>query len=218
MDIPIGAEVTCSDGTCGKSTYIVLDPVKDNVSHIVVEEENLPHIERLVPIAEIAESNQGEIRLKCSREDVSKMPPFVETDFIRSDDVEFSVPFEYPYPTPFLVWPYVEFPNGVSIVRLEHVPPSELAVRRGASVEATDGLVGDIEEFAINKENGHITHLILRKGPIWGEKEIAIPISSVDHINENTVYLKLNKMEVAALPFVRVHRRWHYNPRRKQHE
>ena len=208
MDIPIEAEVVCTNGVCGHATYIILNPVKNEVTHFVVEEDNLPNIERLVPIEQISESTHDEVHLRCSREELSRMEPFVETDFIRSDEVEYSVPFEYPYAVPFLIWPYTELPNGTSIVKLEHLPPSEMAVRRGAEVEATDGYVGEIDEFIINPKNDHITHLVLRKGPFWGEKDVAIPISKIDHMNENKVFLKLDKSGVAALPGVPVKRHW----------
>jgi PRC-barrel domain len=208
MDIPIGAEVMCTDGGCGQTTYIVLNPLTDEVTHVVVKETNLPNIERLVSIDEIERSDHEHIYLKCKRREIEEMEPFIETDFIESNIEEYSVPFEYPYTTPFMVWPYVGLPLDVSIVRLEHVPPSELVIRRGAMVEATDGHVGEVDEFVVNAQNGHITHLVLRKGPMWGEKDVVIPVSQIDHIEENNVYLKLDKFSIASLPAFPIKRRW----------
>jgi sporulation protein YlmC with PRC-barrel domain len=208
MDIPIGAQVVCTDGPCGRSTYIVLNPVTDNITHFVAEESTLPYIERLVPINEIQKSDPQNIYLRCSRLDFEKMEPFIETDFIRADIKEYSVPFTYPSTTPLLLWPYMSLPDDTVIVRLEHIPPSELAVRRGAQVRATDGYVGEVEEFIVNPKNGHITHLVLRKGHLWGEKDITIPVSEIDHIDENDVYLKIDKFKIASMSAVPVKRRW----------
>jgi sporulation protein YlmC with PRC-barrel domain len=208
MDIPIDAEVYCTDGLSGRSTYIVLDPVTDTVTHFIVEETTLPNIERLVPIDHIERSEHNRIDLNCTRSELEKMESFIETDFIQSNTQEYSVPFDYPTTTPLLIWPYLELPNEVAVLRLEHIPPSELAVRRGAGVEATDGHVGEVDEFVINKENGHITHLVLREGHMWGEKDITIPVSEIDRIEENAVFLKISKSKVGSLPVIPVNHRW----------
>ena len=47
---------------------------------------------------------------------------------------------------------------------------------------------------------GHISHLILMEGHLWGKKEVAIPVSAIDRIEEDTVYLKLDKEAVESLP------------------
>jgi sporulation protein YlmC with PRC-barrel domain len=208
MDIPIDAEVYCMDGLSGRSTYVVLNPVTDTVTHFIVEETTLPNIERLVPIEKIKQSDHERIDLNCTRSELEKMESFIETDFLRSSTNEYSVPFDYPTTTPLLIWPYLELPNEVTILRLEHIPPSELAVRRGASVKATDGHVGEVDEFVVNKENGHITHLVLKEGHMWGEKDIAIPVSEIDRIEENAVFLKIDKSMIGSLPVIPVKRRW----------
>lgn len=202
MEIPINAKVFCDEEVCGRSTFIVLDPVKEEVTHFVVEETTLPNIERLVPIELIERSSHDEIHLRCPRDEYERMESFIETDFFKSDEIEYSVPFEYSYAVPYLIWPFVELPNGVTIVKTEHIPPAELAVRRGAIVEATDGQVGEVDEFVVEPSSGDITHLVLRKGLLWAAKDITIPVSQIDHIDENVVYLKIDKASVAVLPAI----------------
>jgi len=53
----------------------------------------------------------------------------------------------------------------------------------------------------------HITHLVLREGHLWGEKDVTIPVSQIDHIEEGTVHLKLSKPDIEALPAIPVRRR-----------
>jgi len=60
------------------------------------------------------------------------------------------------------------------------IPLGELAVRRGTRIEATDGYVGKVDEFVINPENDHITHLVMREGLLWGKKDVIIPLSAMD--------------------------------------
>jgi len=66
-------------------------------------------------------------------------------------------------------------------------------------VEATDGPVGQVDEFLVDPENMHITHLVLREGHLWGRKEITISMAQVDRVEEETVYLKLDKHQIEAL-------------------
>ncbi len=58
----------------------------------------------------------------------------------------------------------------------QQIPPGELDVRRGTRVEATDGYVGNVDEFVVNPEDGHITHMVMREGHRWGQKDVIIKI------------------------------------------
>jgi sporulation protein YlmC with PRC-barrel domain len=90
----------------------------------------------------------------------------------------------------------------------ERLPPGELAVRRGSHVQATDGAVGRVDEFLVDRESEHITHLVLREGHLWGQRDVLVPVSEIGRIDENTVHLTLSKEEVANLPTMSV-RHWH---------
>ena len=209
MDIPVGVEVHCSDGLCGRSTYVVIDPVRKEVTHLVVKETESPHQERLVPIEAVSETAPDVILLRRSRDAFGKMDPFIQTEYLRDDtpDVDY-VPFNSAGVGPVYVWPYA-VPDRTHVVAVEHkqVPLGELAVKRGAHVEATDGRVGRVDEFLVNPENEYITHLVMREGHLWGKKDICVPVSEIDHIDEDAVYLKLNKKEIEALPAIPIHRR-----------
>jgi hypothetical protein len=51
-----------------------------------------------------------------------------------------------------------------------------------------------------------VTHLVLREGNLWGQKDVTIPVSQIERIEANTVYLKLDKRNIEALPSVPVQR------------
>jgi hypothetical protein len=44
----------------------------------------------------------------------------------------------------------------------------------------------------------------MRKGHLWGEKEISVPVSEVERITEDIVHLKLGRRQIAALPAIKV--------------
>lgn len=203
MDIPINATVYCLDGICGKSTVVILDPTTEKITHVVVKERGFPNLEHLVPVNRIKASTPDSIQLACSEAELIKMDEFIEHKFIRIEK-----PY-YQYPSGrYLVWPYVQpLENDVIDLRSEHIPLGELAIHQGAQVNAVDGRVGSVDEFLINPENRQVSHLVMREGHLWGKKDVSIPISQIDHISEDTVYLKLDKAGIEALPAIPV-KRW----------
>ena len=67
--------------------------------------------------------------------------------------------------------------------------------------------MGQVDEFMIDLDSGHITHLVLREGLPWDRRHVDIPVSAIDRIEENEVYLNLDKKSIEALPFIQL-RRW----------
>jgi sporulation protein YlmC with PRC-barrel domain len=199
MDIPVNAEVHCADGPCGRSTYIILNPMTRRVTHLVVKEKRFPHTEYLVPIDYVVEATSQLIRLRCARHELVTFEAFIEAEFVSSNFPEYAG-------DPYMTWPYV-IPEAETLpVEHERIPPGELAIRRGARVEATDGHAGRVDEFLVDPTNGYITHLVLREGHLWGQKDVTIPVSQIDHIEEDSVYLKLDKHSIEMLPTIPVHR------------
>jgi sporulation protein YlmC with PRC-barrel domain len=197
MEIPINAEVHCADGLCGHLTHVVLNPITREMTHLVVKEQHFPHTEFLVPVERVVESAPQAIHLSCTRAELSKMDPFIKTEFIQSTIPRFTT-------DPYVMWPYYLPENRVFTLEHEQIPPGELAVRRGAHVEAADGHVGRVGGFLVDPENEHITHLVLREGHLWGHKDVTIPVSQIDHLEEDTVYLALDKASIEALPSISI--------------
>jgi len=196
MDFPVNAEVYNADGYCGRSTYVIGNPVTQTMTHLVVKEAAAPYAERLVPIDQVVDSTPALIRLRCTQEELSKMDLFVETEYV------LTILPNYEYLRDRLaLWSAAASETEKKYVPVEHenIPPGELAVHRGAQVEATDGPVGQVDEFLVDPENMHITHLVLREGHLWGRKEITISMAQVDRVEEETVYLKLDKHQIEAL-------------------
>jgi len=203
MDIPIDAAVRCTDGNCGESIIVIFDPTTREITHFVVQEESYPHIKRLVPVKFITETTPNSIQLNCSGEDLAKMDRFIEHQFIQTDK-----PYDQYATTRYLLWPYAyPLENNYIDIQLERIPPGELAIHRGAHVQAVDGSIGVVDEFLIDPITRHVTSLILREGHLWGKKDVTIPIEQVDHISDDTVFLKLDKSSIEALPAIPV-KRW----------
>ena len=211
MEIPLNAQVECTDGSCGHAVYVLINPISDQVTQLVVKEDSSPNTEYIVPIDVVAETIADTIQLRCSKAELEKMDPFIKTTFIEELVPERFYSYNggmYGMGTYYYA-PYV-IPETTMQVPVEErqIPPGELAVRRGTRVEATDGYVGRVDEFVVNPENGHITHLVMREGHLWGQKDVIIPLSAMGDARQDTVFLKLDKHQIESLPTFPLRRRW----------
>jgi sporulation protein YlmC with PRC-barrel domain len=190
MEIPIKVEVQCADGPGGQATHVIVHPATKKVTRVVVKEAKSPHVERIVPFKFVAEAPVNQIRLRCSRQDLSRMQVFVRTEHVET------------------AWSYVgPTPTGISKVKRLNISEDELSVDSDTRVRATDGKAGRIDELVVDSSNGSITHLVLREGPVWAPRAVTVPIADVERMDEKTVYLRTNRAAIEALPASPVVRR-----------
>ena len=206
MDIPIDVEVFCTDGQGGHSSAIVLNPETKQVTHFAVRTKGFFYDEYMVAIELIAESTPERISLSCTRAELAQCPPFERTVFIGVDGKELGdSDMDIALAQSAAYVPGGEYPGQTYMPTLqeEQLPSGELSIHPGADVEATDGRVGQVQEFVIDAESGRVTHLVLREGHLWGKKDISIPLDQIDRIEEDVIYLKLEKAAVERLPSAR---------------
>lgn len=203
MNIPLNADVHCTDGRCGRSTYLILNPTTEQLTHLVVREQWPSRTERLVPVDWLVITTRDVIVLSKTRQEFTTLDPFVQTDFVHREVSRLASD-----PAVTMFWPYATPDKIVLDQEVRHIPPGEMALRRGASVQATDGRVGRIDELLVDPENGQITHLVLREGHLWGEKVVTIPIDQIEQIKEKVVYLNADKQSIEKMPAIPVKRSW----------
>jgi len=218
-EFTIGAEVSGSDGTLGKVTRVVVDPVAEKLTHLVVEPGFRHGPSRLAPLGLVASSGHGgEIRLSCDRAEFENLEPAEETKFIPRTSSFGS------YGTgDVLSWPYygaaglgdldgiggaggagAEDGSPVSRkVTFDTVPVGEVGVRRGQPALATDGAIGHVDGLVVHPGSGDVTHVLLQEGHLWGRKQVAIPISAVNTSVDGT-QLTITKKDVEELPPVSI--------------
>ncbi len=189
MEIPINAEVKCTDGVCGRSTRIVVNPANRQVTHVVVKLADWPHTERLVPIELVRGGGTKSLELNCTSGHLITLKHFVDTRYVRESHPNPVAPGALPI-------------NVLVSKEFYRIPEGELAVQKGAHVLATDGAIGRVDELVIDPATNQITHLIVQAGHLWDQRDIAIPVSAIDRIDANVVHLKLDKRALKELPHV----------------
>ena len=194
----IGAEVSCTDGVCGRVRRLEVNPASRAVTHLVVEPRHRRNSGRLVPV-DLVDNTKGEIRLRCTLAEFGKLDPAEETQFLPGTP-------EYPGydPGQMLFMPYYgRGMDGASVpvaVTIDAVPLNEVEVRRGEHVHATDGPIGRVQGLVIDPDSHHVTHVLLQEGHVWGRKEVTIPIGAVTEVNDDGIRLNITKQQVQDLP------------------
>jgi hypothetical protein len=198
MDIAAGVRVECTDGSCGLSRYVIIDPATATITHVVVGEPNRVAETYLVPLDYVLESSAELIRLKCTRAELKALPEF--SSFEKLGSVRSYLAYS---PPELWMGPLMAYWPVPLSEEHRYVPEGELSVQRGAQVEATDGRVGSVDGFLVEPASGHITHLVLREGHLWGRRDVTVPVSEIDRIEQDTVHLRIDREQVGALaPFV----------------
>jgi hypothetical protein len=199
IDLPMKAEVFCSDGPAGHFTHLVGKQSNHEITHLVVKSYLPPFCEYLVPVDQVGETTNNRIRLMCTRDEMNKFVPFEYEEFIATEVPGYlrgldppDVPAIPGYTTDPL---YTEIP-----VKRKNISPEEGALRSSARVKATDGFVGHIDELLVDSNNMQVTHLVVIGRRILQTREMIIPISQVDHVSEDMIYLKLDRKSVEELP------------------
>ena len=199
----IGTGVSCSDGPAGRVSRVIVDPVAEKVTHLVVEPGHRGDLGRLVPL-DLVDGTAGEIRLGCTRAEFEQLEHALETRFIPAT----SGYDGYGYGRDQVgYWPYYGLGAGMGaggdtpaeMVTTDAVPLGEVSVRRGDYVHATDGDIGRVQGLVIDRVSRHVTHVLLQEGHLWGRRDVAIPISAVASTSDG-IRLRISKQEVRDLP------------------
>ena len=212
QEIPLNAKVFCTDGECGRLSHIIVDENSKKMTHLAVKNSNpLASHQYLVPIESVTKGSSESIQLNCKRKEVFRMPAFTEMRFLNPITSKYEPLKDFSdeaiaaFNARMMCFDSSTDEDKYSMrVETELIPAGETAVSRGVSVEATDGHIGRIEEFVIDPDDKDNTYLLLEAGHLWHKKELTLPMSAIAHINEDRIYLNLNKKAVRLLPEVTI--------------
>ena len=217
----IGAGVTCDDGARGTLIRVILDPVAQQLTHLVVELEQQPDSARLVPVGLVDRADAAQIALHCDAASFARLESATEVNFVPARNDELGYPADH-----LGVLPYYRLGPGLSSglgavpigpmggmglvnsrepleVTHDRVPLGQVEVHRGEQVHARDGDIGKVQGLVVDPQDNHVTHVLLQEGHLWGKKEVAIPIGAVTGTADG-IELSLSKDEIRDLPSVDV--------------
>jgi sporulation protein YlmC with PRC-barrel domain len=214
-EFKIGAEVACQDGICGDLRRVVVDPIKRALTHLVVEPRHRQNVGHLVPI-DLVDTTAKQIRLRCTMAQFEALEDAEETQFLPGASGQWGYGQGQMLSLPYFGLGMGGMGMGMGMgglgmgggmrsvpqaVTFDKVPMGEVEVRRGDHVLATDGRIGRVQGLVVDPSDHHVTHVLLDEGHLWGQKQVAIPISAVTGLDDG-VRLNLSKDKVRDLPSV----------------
>lgn len=193
LDLALSAPVRATDAPIGHVAHVIIDPEHGRATHLVVRESQLPNTLRLVPEKYIAASGPDGVALSIPRNRVAALREYIQT--------------EYYSPSFFLTLAkreHCNLPLAPSSWTVERpaTPEGSVALVGHEPVEATDGPVGRVDGVLAEAHTGRITHLLLRRGHLWGTREVQVPAAMVAAYADGKVRLGIDKAAVGALPDV----------------
>jgi sporulation protein YlmC with PRC-barrel domain len=194
----MGLEVDGTDGTCGKLVRLIVDPVKQELTHLVVAPGQHRGLGRLVPIARVDAVEDDRVRLSITKAAFDELDEAEEAQYLPADADEFG------YGSHAMMLPYfaIGMPlggHGGSPIYSDRVPAGEVEVNRGDQVHASDGWIGSVRGLVIDPADHQVTHVLLEEGHLWDKKRVALPVGSVTRVGEE-IRVNLTKDQVAELP------------------
>ena len=214
-EIPLNAKIVCVDGEYGRLSHVIIEQNSQKVTHFVVEISNLLESHKyLVSVEYVVRTTPESVALNCTKKELAAMPSFTQMQFFNPVTYEYEALKDFSeeamaYYNSYLMWsdPFLDGDLSTDIfsmpIEAELIPAGKMAVRKAAWVEATDGHIGRVEEFLVDPSDRHVTHLVLEEG-LWHKKVLTLPLSEIVYMNEDYIYLKLNKQAIKSLTAIPV--------------
>jgi sporulation protein YlmC with PRC-barrel domain len=194
----IGAEVLASDGECGRLERVIIDPVAQKLTHLVVAPKHHGGLDKLVPVHMVDAVEGDHIQLSCTRAQFAGLDDAEDTQFLPTDSNVLGY-----QPGNALLWPFFSrLTPGLSHhapILSDRIPMAEVEVNRGDQVHATDGFIGSVHGLVIDPADQHVTHVLLQEGHPWGHKQVAIPIGATAKVGDE-IEVELTKQQIEQLP------------------
>lgn len=203
----VGATINGRSGELGKLDALVIDPTEQRVTHLVVTHDKLgPRL--LVPESSVRSASPEVIEVDLDEAGIHDCDSFDEPNF-NAPDASYSYGDLVLDPGSYFLEPFASPLDGWALTTHERIPKGEITIRRNAAVHTSDGTkVGHVDEFLVDPDDGHITHIVVREGHL-SRKDVVVPIADAGTLDDEDVVLGIDLTQLKALPTVPVHRHHH---------
>jgi uncharacterized protein YrrD len=207
MEIKKGAHVHTFRGEkVGSLDRIVIDPLTNKVTGIVVQKGGILGTDKVIPVDQIASTEPDKITLNPDIQDLNRLPDFESAYFVSE-----AGPTETTTDTLTPVYWYPPVGAGVTGVPVFVPPPGKMEVdqnipdgtvplKEGSKVYNADGQqVGHATRIFYSPDDNRLTHILISQGLINKEEKL-IPASWIMHIKEDQVDLAVGSQILANIP------------------
>ena len=212
MQFKEGTGVYTANGhKVGDIERFVLDPLKREISHLIVSKGFLFTTERIVPVSAVEQTTEDRVTLKANITNPDEFLEYEETHYISPDDHEVLDMFNEHYEQPLYYYPYltpaytgmaapVHVPSKKVRVEVKNTPDNTITLEKGVDVISSDGeKVGTIEQIFANPEDQQVSHFAISTGWLFNKDEKLIPGGWIDDVQEDAVHLAVSKKTLERL-------------------
>ena len=192
MELPLKADVYCTDGAYGKLIALVSRDDAPQITHLVVVGEGLPEQRRLVPFKYVAGADASKVQLNVARDHMLTMNPATQTV-----DVYEAVSEPVLDPTMSRDYEHVDEPH-IQFAEQDLNPPGTVIIDDKTDVAARGGAVGKLSALMVQEGTGAVEGVVVHESLLHGGKSVTFPTSAIDHMNGPTVLLTMSKDEITA--------------------
>ncbi len=203
LSFDIGARTYCQDGRCGKLVRLVVNPVTEDVTDLIIEQGFLQKHDRVVPISVVKSTTDTEIHLAVKSHSLGDFPEFREVEF-RVPSLGWDSSRHKPESVRVWMSPYGVGVSGRNVVPTtrQHINKGvafgSKVIGRGSKVHYVRGGAGKVDHVLVDCEEGHITHLVVKRN-LLAEYHV-VPVDMIGSVEDNGVWLSVSRDQVLSLP------------------
>ncbi len=199
-EIPIQAKVIGPEGPCGETVGIVMDRASRQVKYYVVKVANISDPQpRLVEVDQATSASAQELTLKCGRDRLLVMVPFVEQNYILAELPENRTAWNAAGTNPVVGGAAVTRGSMEATGGSGNIGPGQVYIRPDLLVHTTGGSTGKLLHLLAD-ENGVVTGAVLQEGRWWSKKQVTVPLTQVDYVEENKQRVKVEQRPAGGEP------------------
>lgn len=191
-----GADVIATDGRLGTLTDVVIDPIAEEVTHLLIAPDGELQQARVVPLWLTNETADG-IRVELDSRHVKQLQRSLADEYVRASPPDHPTGHDLRFKS-VLYHPYFE-DLSCDLAETVGVPIDDFDVTCGSDVISTnDRLLGKIVGFLVHE--GRVVAFIVRSGLVGFTHDAVVSIDSIAEIVADMVLLDIDRHEFRRLP------------------
>lgn len=207
MELKEGMSLFTSNGelVVGKINHFVIDPVTDEVTHLIIEKGDLLSEDKVLPFELVTPIADDRLVLKEDTGSLDKLQPFEERYFVRANEKEENtVVITHPAlqaDSTYYWYPSFEqeAPERLAIIK-QNIPENKVLLKEGIKVLSSDGKhVGDVERLLFKPALNTATHFVISQGLLFKDRKL-VPVHWVKSFEEDKVTLAVSSQLLEGLP------------------
>ena len=202
-----GSAVRGTDGVFGQVADVVVDPLTNELTHIVIEPSNDHRQKRLVPVwmTEIADDG---VHVDLDLLHIRQLQRVLTEDFVRSTPPpgfasDMPRRFKTVLNLPYFHDDQLQATDAGQDEVDRRIPVDSCEIRRKSSVlSCNDRMLGTVEGFLV--DDGLIHAVVVRSGLAGFREDVAVPIRLVSRVLAELITLSIDRHEFRSLRAISV--------------